>query len=98
MAYVFTKIILPLSIPAIVTVTIMNFLAAWNNLLIPLVFISKDSLKPIAIGLLSFFGEKQSDYSGVMAAVVLSCIPPFLVYVFSTDKIEKGLTAGAVKG
>lgn len=97
-SYVFSRIILPLSVPAIVTVTIMNFLAAWNNLLIPLVFISKDSLKPIAIGLLSFFGEKQSDYSGIMAAVVLSCIPPFVVYALATDKIEKGLTAGAVKG
>lgn len=96
--YVYTRIILPLAMPAIVTVVILNFLAAWNNILFPLVFLNKDSLKPIAIGLLSFFGERQSDYSGVMAAIVLTCLPPFLVYVLAQEKVEKGLTAGAVKG
>jgi len=95
---VFTKIILPLSIPATITVTIINFLGVWNNFLLPLVFINKNDLQPIATGLLSFFGERRSDYSGVMAAIVISCSLPFLVYVFASDKIEKGLLEGGIKG
>ena len=42
--YVYTRVILPLSVPAIVTVTILNFLAAWNNILFPLVFLNRDTL------------------------------------------------------
>jgi raffinose/stachyose/melibiose transport system permease protein len=96
--YVYTRIILPLSMPAIVTVTIFNFIASWNNILFPLVFLNTDNVKPIAIGLLAFFGERQSDYSGVMAAIVLTCLPPLLIYILLQEKVEKGLTAGAVKG
>jgi raffinose/stachyose/melibiose transport system permease protein len=95
---VYTRIILPLSTPAIVTVTILNFLVAWNNILFPLVFLNDDSVKPIAIGLLGFFASRQSDYSGMMAAIVMTCMVPALVYILAQDKVEKGLTAGAVKG
>jgi raffinose/stachyose/melibiose transport system permease protein len=57
--YVYTRIILPLSTPAIVTVVIFNFLAAWNNVLFPLIFLNREESKPIAIGLLSFFGQRK---------------------------------------
>jgi raffinose/stachyose/melibiose transport system permease protein len=95
---VFRAVILPLSVPALVTVTIMNFLGTWNNYVMPLVFISRNSLQPLATGLLAFFGERSSDYSGVMAAIIISFIPPFLLFVFAQEKIEKGMTAGALKG
>lgn len=95
---VYTQIILPLSLPAVVTVTILNFLVAWNNILFPLVFLNSDSVKPIAIGLLSFFASRQSDYSGMMAAIVMTCLVPVVVYISAQEKVEKGLTAGAVKG
>ena len=95
---VYTRIILPLSSPAIITVTILNFLVAWNNILFPLVFLNSDSVKPISIGLLGFFASRQSDYSGMMAAIVMTCLVPALVYIFAQEKVEQGLTAGAVKG
>lgn len=95
---VFTKIIIPMSMPAIVTASIFNFLNVWNNLLFPLVFISDKNLQVMALGLLSFFSERVSDYSGVMAAIVFSIVPPLLTYVLLQEKVEKGLTAGAVKG
>lgn len=95
---VYWKIILPMSVPAIATASIFNFLAAWNNLLFPLIFISKKELMPISYGLLSFFGERQSDYGGVMAAIVITILPPMVAYVLLQEKVQKGLTAGAVKG
>ena len=95
---VFFRIILPLSMPAIASASIFNFVSAWNNLLFPLVFISKDSMKTISIGLLSFFGAYTSDYGAVMAAIGVSIIPPIIMYILLQEKMEKGLTAGAVKG
>jgi raffinose/stachyose/melibiose transport system permease protein len=95
---VFVKIILPMSVPALVTITIMNFLGTWNNYMMPLVFINTNSLQPLATGLLSFFGERSSDYGGVMAAIIISFLPPFLLFVFAQEKIEKGMAAGALKG
>jgi raffinose/stachyose/melibiose transport system permease protein len=95
---VYARIILPLSSPAIITVTILNFLVAWNNILFPLVLLNSDSVKPIAIGMLGFFARHTSDYSGMMAAVVMTCLIPFLVYVFAQEKVEQGLMSGAVKG
>ena len=92
------KIIMPVSVPAIVTISIFNFLAAWNNLIIPLIFISDNAMKPLSIGLLTFFGERNSDYSGVLSAIVISSLVPFLAYVLLQEKVEKGMTAGAVKG
>lgn len=95
---VYSIIIIPIATPAIATVSIFNFLHVWNNLLFPLVFISKPNLKPVSISLLVFFSEGRSDYGGVMAAVVIVMMPTILVYILLQEKVEKGLTAGAVKG
>lgn len=95
---IFFRIILPLSMPSLVSASIFNFVSAWNNLLFPLVFISKDNMKTISIGLLSFFGAYTSDYGAVMAAIGVSIIPPIIMYILLQEKMEKGLTAGAVKG
>ncbi len=95
---VFLNTIVPLSLPAISTASVFNFLFAWNNLLFPLVFISNKKMQVIALGLQSFFAEMTSDYGGVMAAIVMSIMPPIITYIILQDKIERGLTAGAVKG
>lgn len=95
---VFVSVILPMSIPAIVTASIFNFINIWNNLLFPLIFITSKEKQMISFGLLSFFSQWQADYSGVMAAITLAIIPPFIIYAFLQDKVEQGFTAGAVKG
>jgi ABC-type sugar transport system, permease component len=95
---VFLNTIVPLSLPAISTASVFNFLFAWNNLLFPLVFISEKKMQVIALGLQSFFAEMTSDYGGVMAAIVISIMPPMIAYIILQEKVEKGLTAGAVKG
>ncbi|MBU9728403.1 carbohydrate ABC transporter permease [Lachnospiraceae bacterium ASD4241] len=97
-AAVFFRIILPLSMPAIASASIFNFVSSWNNLLFPLVFLGNDNLKTISIGLLSFFGAYTSDYGAVMAAIGVSILPPVIMYILLQEKMEKGLTAGAVKG
>lgn len=95
---VFLKMILPLSVPGIISVSIFNFIQVWNNLLFPLIFISDKSKGTISMGLLSFFGEYSTDYSASMAGICLTTIPVIIAYIFFQDKIENGLMSGAVKG
>ncbi|SHJ11158.1 carbohydrate ABC transporter membrane protein 2, CUT1 family [Clostridium amylolyticum] len=94
---IYTRIILPLSVPAISTVSIFNFLGAWNNILFPLLFINDDKLKPISLGLLNFNGERGSEYGPLMAAIVITVFVPLVIYLLFQEKVEGGLAAGAVK-
>ena len=83
--------------PAISTISIFNFLGAWNNILFPLLFINDKNLKPIALGLLNFNGERGSDYGPLMAAIVITVAVPLVIYLLFQEKVEGGLAAGAVK-
>lgn len=92
------KILVPISAPAIATASIFNFIHIWNNLLFPLMFLSKDHLKTLPIGLLNFYGFFTQEYAGTMAAINITIIPIMVVYILLQEKVEKGLTAGALKG
>ncbi len=94
---IYRHIMLPLSMPAIATVSIFNFLGAWNNILFPLLFINDKKLKPIALGLLNFNGERGSEYGILMAAIVITVAVPLVLYLLFQEKVEGGLAAGAVK-
>lgn len=94
---IYYKIMVPMSMPAISTVSIFNFLGAWNNIIFPLLFINDDRLKPIALGLLNFNGERGSEYGPLMAAIVITILVPLVVYILFQEKVESGLAAGAVK-
>lgn len=95
---VFAKIILPIAVPAISTSAIFVFLNVWNNLLFPLIFITRRDMQVIAVSMLSFFAERTSDYGGVMAAIIISIMPPMIAYMLFQEKVESGLMSGAVKG
>lgn len=94
---VYRLVILPLCIPALSTISIFNFLSAWNNILFPLLFINDKKLKPISLGLLNFNGERGSDYGPLMAAIVITVALPLIIYLLFQEKVEGGLAAGAVK-
>ncbi len=95
---VYYKIMLPMTVPAISTVSIFNFLASWNDILFPLMFINDDRLKPVALGLLNFSGERASEYGPLMAAITIVILIPLIVYLLFQEKVESGLAAGSVKG
>ena len=94
---IYRHVVMPLSIPAISTISIFNFLGAWNNILFPLLFINDKNLKPISLGLLNFNGERGSDYGPLMAAIVITVAVPLVLYLLFQEKVEGGLAAGAVK-
>lgn len=95
---IYRRIIIPLTVPALSTVSIFNFLSAWNNVIFPLLFIKDKSLNPLALGILNFNGERGTDYGPLMAAIVITVALPMAIYLLFQEKVEGGLTAGAVKG
>lgn len=95
---IFYKIILPLTMPAFVTIAVFNFLGAWNDLLIPLVLIQTPELMTLPVGLLNFRGMYGAELTKMFAAVVISAIPSIIIYFILQDKLLKGMIAGAVKG
>ena len=92
---IYRHVALPLTIPAISTISIFNFLSAWNNVLFPLLFINDKKLKPISLGLLNFNGERGSQYGPLMAAIAITVFIPLVIYLLFQEKVESGLAAGA---
>ena len=94
---IYSKIMIPLTLPAISTISIFNFMGAWNNILFPLLFINDKRLRPISLGLLNFNGERGSEYGLMMAGIVITVAVPLAIYLLFQEKVESGLAAGAVK-
>lgn len=93
----FLRIVLPLAMPAIATLVIFDFMATWNEFLLAQIFITKDSMRTITTGLLSFKGEHATDYTLMNAGVLISIIPTLAVYLMFQKYFVSGL-AGSVKG
>lgn len=96
----FWKIMLPLAQSGIVTVTVFNFLAVWNEYFMSLIFASGQNVRPVAVGLYSMINSMRytGDWAGLFASVVLVFLPTFVLYVLLSNRIIAGITAGGVKG
>ena len=96
----FVKIMLPLVQPAIITVTIFNFMSVWNEFFMALIFTSSESMAPVGVGLLNIINSMKytGQYGGMFAAVIIVFLPTFLLYIFMSEKIIAGVTGGGVKG
>lgn len=93
----FFRIIVPIAMPAIATLFILDFLATWNEFLLAQIFITKESMQPITAGLLSFQGQHSTNYTLLNAGVLISILPVMVVYVFFQKYLISGIV-GAVKG
>ncbi|WP_040951997.1 carbohydrate ABC transporter permease [Gorillibacterium massiliense] len=94
----FVRIILPITVPALVTVFIVNYLGNWNEYLLAAFFLSKDSLRTLPIGMVTFRDTFQINYALICTGIVYSVVPVLIMYAFLQEKIIEGLTAGSVKG
>jgi len=99
-AKTFWVIMLPLVQPAIITVTIFNFLSVWNEFFMALIFTSDESMTPVGVGLLQIVNAMKytGNYGALFAAVMIVFLPTFLLYIFLSEKIISGVTGGGVKG
>jgi raffinose/stachyose/melibiose transport system permease protein len=95
---IFVKIVMPLVIPAVVTVFIINFLGNWNEFLLANYFISNDSLKTLPVGMVGFRDAYNTNYAQMSAGIVFSVLPVLVLYMVLQKQIIEGVTAGSVKG
>lgn len=92
---IFTRVALPIAKPTMAALSIILFLAAWNNYLWPLLIASQKATAPVALG--SLIGINRVAWGAVMAGAVLLTAPMLLVFVFLQRFFMSGITAGAVK-
>jgi raffinose/stachyose/melibiose transport system permease protein len=91
------RIILPLSAPAMITLIVVNAMWAWNELLIALVFMQKDNLKTLMVGIAALRSKNYVDIPATMAGLLIATVPLVILYLFGQKYFIRGLTAGAVK-
>jgi raffinose/stachyose/melibiose transport system permease protein len=94
---VFWRIMMPLSAPAVITLIVVNALWVWNELLIALVFMQKDELKTLMVGIAALRSRNYVDIPVTMAGLLIATIPIVVVYIFGQRYFIRGLTSGAVK-
>jgi raffinose/stachyose/melibiose transport system permease protein len=95
--YILRKIVLPLSLPAIVTLAIVNSLYVWNDLLIAIIFIQDDAKRTLMAGISVFQGRYNNQVPLTMAGMVIASAPMLILYISFQKYFIRGLMAGAVK-
>ena len=95
---VFFRIVTPLILPVNATVAIMVFMSVWNDITIPLYFLTDSSTWTMPLSIYNFYGKYSREWNLIFANLVLTSLPVFILYLFGQKYIVSGLTAGAVKG
>lgn len=95
---IYSSIMLPLSKPALSTLTIFTFVATWNDYLGPLIYLKTQEKKTIQLGLKMFISQYSSDYGLIMAGSVLSLIPVLIVFLILQKYFVEGVASTGLKG
>lgn len=95
---IYSKIMLPLSKPALSTLTIFTFVATWNDYLGPLIYLKSQEKKTIQLGLKMFIGQYSSDYGLIMAGSVISLVPVLIVFMILQKYFVEGVASTGLKG
>jgi multiple sugar transport system permease protein len=90
-------IILPVTLPGVLSVAIFSFLLAWSDFVFSLILISRDNLKTLPYGLTSIITAYDADWGVVMAGSTLISMPLLVLFIFLGRYFVQGLSAGAVK-
>lgn len=94
----YIKIMLPLSVPGLMTAGTFQFILCWNEFIYAMLLTSSKNIRTIQFGISYFTNEFFSDYVSMFAAIVISIIPSIAVFILFQERVITGLTAGAVKG
>jgi alpha-glucoside transport system permease protein len=96
---VFFRIVLPLSVPAIASLVIFQFLWVWNDLLVALIYVGGvASVAPVTVTLVNLVGSYGQNYQLLTAAAFFSMIVPLVVFLSLQRYFVRGILAGSVKG
>jgi len=96
---VFWRVMLPLASPGLITATIFNFIALWNEYMLAMVFLNDPKKMPISRGLYGIAESMQytGDWVGLFAGVVIVMVPTIIIYVLLSERLIEGVTMGALK-
>ncbi|WP_199619831.1 carbohydrate ABC transporter permease [Paenibacillus alkalitolerans] len=95
---IFLQIVLPVIKPAVATLSMVIFLWSWNNYMLPLVLVNKESLFTIPLSIKSLGNIYYTDYGARLTGLLFAILPLILIFVLGSKSFIRGLTAGAVKG
>ena len=97
---ILVKIIVPLSMPSVLTVILFQFLAYWNEYLVAQTFLISEAHRTLPVGLLSIMQEAKvaTDYGRLYAGLVIVMLPVLILYCFVQKNLTKGISMGGLKG
>ena len=95
---IFWRIFLPISLPVLAALLILDFVSTWNEFAMALVLLQNRHMWTLPLGLMSFQGQFSTDYGQLNAAIAMTVFPAILVYIIFQRYFVSGLTSGAVKG
>jgi multiple sugar transport system permease protein/raffinose/stachyose/melibiose transport system permease protein len=88
------RLVVPIAIPAIATVTVLQFIQIWDDLLVGLLFIQNTNERPITVGLAVLAAGRTTSIPELMAGSLISAVPAMVVYLIFQRYLVKGLTMG----
>jgi raffinose/stachyose/melibiose transport system permease protein len=94
----FWSILLPMTVPVIITVSIINALGIWNEFLLVLVLASSEATKSLPVGVFSFSSLTSQQLGWQIAALVIAVVPAMAVYFSFSKQLTQGVVGGAIKG
>lgn len=92
------RIVLPIAIPVLTTVAILQFFSCWNEFSFALVLLKDESLRTVPLGMSYFRSQHSINYPQLMAGMILSMLPVTIIYFAFSSRIISGVMSGAVKG
>jgi ABC-type glycerol-3-phosphate transport system permease component len=95
--HIFWRVSLPIALPALATTVILNTILLWNEFLYAVVLITEESKRTLPLGIQRFMGDQLEDVGMIATGLMIAIIPVVLIYVFFSEKLIQGMTAGAVK-
>jgi raffinose/stachyose/melibiose transport system permease protein len=94
---IFRRIFLPISLPVLAALLILDFVATWNEFAMALVILQDNSKWTLPLGLMSFQSQFSNDYGQLNAAIIMTVLPATIVYLIFQRYFVSGLTSGAIK-
>jgi multiple sugar transport system permease protein len=94
----FTRVVLPMSRSAIITVTVFAFLNGWGDFIFAFTLLSGNTFEPMTLSIYTYIGEYQTNLGAAMALCVVGLLPAAMVLIAAQRYIAAGLTVGSVKG
>jgi multiple sugar transport system permease protein len=95
---IYRRVMLPLGVPALVSVGILNALFCWNDVLISLLTMQSQDKRTLMVGVTALRGQYSDNIPLFASGVVIAALPVLVVYLFFQKQITEGVTAGSTKG